>query len=492
MAELNSASLNSFGPNIARFSYDRNRLRPGIVHFGVGNFHRVHQGVAIDACLDDPNQSGWAICGVGLTDTPQARAKAQTYRRQDNIYTVNTLTSPGQYQTQIVGAMVQYLHAPRDPEAVLARLSDEATRIVSLTITEGGYNLDEATGAFRLDDAEVSRDLAGRAPRTVFGYIVAALARRRKAGLLPFTVMSCDNLQRNGDASRLCIVSFAQAVDPGLARWIEENGAFPNSMVDRIAPQVSKADQERIAMTTGVEDALPATCESYTSWVLEDNFCAGRPPLERAGVVFSNEVSAYVAVKGRLSNAAHMLMCYPALLMGMRLVDDGMRCPDIPRLLQRFWDLDAYRLVDPPSGYSVRSFTDKVLERFANPAIKDQLLRVAGDGASKIAVFHGKTIEQLIANGGDLTREAFLIACFGRYLRGADDLGQRFEVFEPRLSESDWKRISTGDPLAAIDIDAFRGLALRQSPAFLSAHRNLSERLNSQGTAATLASILAS
>jgi mannitol-1-phosphate/altronate dehydrogenase len=287
-------------------------------------------------------------------------------------------------------------------------------------------------------------------------------------------------------------VSFAQAVDPGLARWIEENGAFPNSMVDRIAPQVSEADQERIAMTTGVEDALPATCESYTSWVLEDDFCAGRPPLERAGVVFSNEVSAYVAVKGRLSNAAHMLMCYPALLMGMRLVDDGMRCPDIPRLLQRFWDLDAYRLVDPPSGYSVRSFTDKVLERFANPAIKDQLLRVAGDGASKIAVFHGKTIEQLIANGGDLTREAFLIACFGRYLRGADDLGQRFEVFEPRLSESDWKRISTGDPLAAIDIDAFRGLALRQSPAFLSAHRNLSERLNSQGTAATLASILAS
>jgi mannitol 2-dehydrogenase/sorbose reductase len=490
MTDLNRASLASFGQSIAKFSYDRDRLRPGIVHFGVGNFHRVHQAVAVETCLHHSNQDGWAICGVSVSDTQQARIKAQSYRRQDNLFTVNTLVSPGEYESRIIGAMVEYLHAPNDQKAVLARLSDSTTRIVSLTITEGGYNLDETTGAFRLNTPDIQRDLAGHEPCTVFGYIVSALNSRRKAGLPPFTVMSCDNLQRNGDTSKLCIVSFADAVDPDLAKWIENEGAFPNSMVDRIAPQVSDADRKRIATVTGIDDLLPATCEPYTSWVLEDRFCAGRPALEEAGVVFSNEVPAHVAVKGRLSNAAHMLMCYPALLMGLRFVDEGMRQPDIPRLLRNFWDLDAYRLVTPPSGFSVRAFTEKVLERFANPAIGDQLLRVAGDGASKIAVFHGKTIEQLVATGGDLTREAFLIACFARYLTGFDDSGQPLNIFEPRVSETERNRLSAGDPLAVMDIDAFRGLSLGESPVFRSELRKLSEQLYAQGAAATLSSLV--
>ena len=174
----------------------------------------------------------------------------------------------------------------------------------------------------------------------------------------------------------------------------------------------------------------------------------------------------------------------PCALDGIAVRRRGHAAPRHSRLLRTFWNLDARRLVNPPSGYSVEAFTEKVLERFSNPAIKDQLSRVGGDGASKIAVFHGRTIEQLIATGGDLTREAFLIACFGRYLRGIDDLRQRFDVFEPRLSESDWKRVSTGDPLTVIDIEAFRGLllGLRKSPAFLSAHRSMSEQLSSQGT----------
>jgi len=490
MTKLKSATLGSLGADVTVPGYDRRDLRPGIVHFGVGNFHRVHQAVAIESCLHHPGQQDWAICGVGLTDGASARAKAEAYRLQDNLYTVTELTSPTPRRTQVIGAMVDYLHAPNSPEAVLARLADRATKIVSLTITEGGYNIDEASGAFRIDAADIRHDLAGGPPRTVFGYIVSALARRRRAGLPPFTVMSCDNLARNGDTTRLGVTTFARAIDPGLADWIEENGAFPNSMVDRIAPQVPEAERRRIVEASGVDDLVAATCESYTSWVVEDRFSAGRPQLERAGVVFSDEVPAYVAVKGRLSNAAHMLMCYPALLMGARYVDEGMRLPDIPKLLQDFWDLDAVRLVEPPSGYSIPAFTGKVIERFANPAIKDQLTRVAGDGASKIVVFHGKTIEQLIGGGGDLSREAFLLACFARYLEGVDDNGVSFEVFEPHINEADWRRLRGGDPLAVLDMEAFRGLALPQAPRFVAAFQDFSRQLKAQGTQAALARLL--
>jgi mannitol-1-phosphate/altronate dehydrogenase len=487
---LRSETLASFGPSVTKPTYDRSRLKPGIVHLGVGNFHRVHQALVVETCLHHPGHEDWAISGVGLLDSASSRAKAEAYRRQDNLYTVTELTSQTPKETQIVGAMVEYLHAPADPEAVLRRLADPLTRIVSLTITEGGYNIDEVTGEFRLDTPDVASDLAGHPPRTAFGYIVAGLARRRAAGLPPYTVMSCDNLPRNGDTSRKAVLGFARAHDSGLAAWIEANGAFPNSMVDRIAPQVSEEDRKRIVAATGVDDLLAATCESYTKWVVEDRFSAGRPQLELGDVVFSDQVGAYVAVKGRLSNAAHMLMCYPSLLMGARFVDEGMRDARIPRLLRNFWDLDSRRLVEPPAGYDVGGFTDKVIERFANPAIKDTLLRVAGDGASKINVFHGKTIGELIAGKADLTREAFLIACFARYLGGVDDKGVAYETFEPQIGAQDWQKMRAGGPMAVLDITAFRGLGLGESPAFAEIYQSLSKLLAERGTAATLDAIL--
>ena len=490
MLKLNAANLGAFGATVAKPAYDRSQLRPGIVHFGIGNFHRVHQAIAIDTCLHEAGNEDWAICGVGLTDGPAAREKAEAYRRQNNLYTVTTLTSQEPTETRIVGAMVDYVHAPSDPARVLERLADGATRIVSLTITEGGYHIDETTGEFDINAPAIQQDLAGGTPRTVFGFIVQALARRRDAGLLPFTVLSCDNLPRNGDTTRTGIVTFARAVDPTLADWINQSGAFPNSMVDRIAPQVPEAERRRITQLIGVDDLVAATCETYTSWVVEDRFCAGRPPLEQAGVVFSDEVAAYVTVKGRLSNAAHTLMCYPSLLMGSRYVDEGMRRPQIPQFLQNFWDLDGKPRVEPPVGYSVQVFTDKVIERFADPAIKDQLLRIAGDGASKIVVFLGKTIGQLIEDGGDVSRIAFLLACYSRYLGGVDDEGNRFEVFEPHLTEQDWLRVRTGEPLAVLDIEAFRSLHLRQSARFADAYFNLSMQLETAGTAKTLERVL--
>src|ERR1700730_13671764 len=428
MIELRNENLSSIRSDIRLPDYDRSQLRPGIVHIGVGNFHRVHQATAFEECLCVPGNEYWAISGVGLTNGSAARQKTAAYRLQDNLYTVTELKADIGIVTWVVGAMAEYLHAPENPQRVLDRLTDPTTRIVSLTITEGGYNIDETTGEFRLDQTDVRHDLSKAPPRTAFGFIVLALKARRKAGLKPFTVVSCDNLRSNGDTARRAIVSFARAVSSVLATWIEENGAFPNSMVDRIAPQVLEEERQRINAFSGINDLLPATCETYTKWVIEDDFCDGRPELELGGVEFRNDVAAFEAVKGRLSNAAHMLMCYPSLLMGHRLVDEGMRELTIVRLLQNFWTIDSIPLVTPPTGYSVTAFTKSVVGRFSNPAIRDQLLRVAHDGAAKIMVFHAQTIRELIENGQDLTREAFLLACFSRYLVGVDDLGKPFDV----------------------------------------------------------------
>jgi mannitol 2-dehydrogenase len=490
MIDLRNDTLRSIGSAVRIPRYDRSQLRPGIVHIGVGNFHRVHQATVIDSCLHVPGNEDWAISGVGLTNGPAASEKAAAYRVQDNLYTVTELNADMSMATRVIGAMVEYWHAPQNPRAVLERLADPNLRIVSLTITEGGYNIDETSGEFRLDTVDVLHDLSGEPPRTPFGFIVAALKARRGAGLQPFTVVSCDNLRSNGNTARHAIVSYARAVSPDLAAWIDENGAFPNSMVDRIAPQVRPEDRQRLNASSGINDLLPASCENYTNWVIEDRFSAGRPELELGGVQFRSDVAAFEAVKGRLSNAAHMMMCYPSLLMGHRFVHQGMTEDRIVRLLQNFWDLDVFPLVTPPAGFSVRAFTQDVLQRFANPAIRDQLLRVAHDGAAKIMVFHAKTIRELIQTGGNLTREAFMLACFSRYLLGVDDLGNHFEINEPQFNDSDWKTLHSGDPLGLFRTTPFRSLELEACRQFKELYSELLPKLTMDGCASTLSTIL--
>jgi mannitol 2-dehydrogenase len=490
MIDLRNENLRSVRSDVRIPDYDRSQLRPGIVHIGVGNFHRVHQATAIEECLCVPGNEYWAISGVGLTNGSAARQKTAAYRLQNNLYTVTELKSDMSMVTRVVGAMAEYLHAPENPQRVLDRLADPTTRIVSLTITEGGYNIDETTGEFRLDQTDVRHDLSKAPPRTAFGFIVLALEARRKAGLKPFTVVSCDNLRSNGDTARRAIVSFARAVSSDLATWIEENGAFPNSMVDRIAPQVLEEEKQRINASSGINDLLPASCETYTKWVIEDKFCDGRPELELGGVEFRSDVAAFEAVKGRLSNAAHMLMCYPSLLLGHRFVHEGMEEARIVKLLQNFWDFDTFPLVAPPAGYSVRAFTAGVLSRFSNPAIRDQLLRVAHDGAAKIMVFHAKTIRELIENGKNLTREAFMLACFSRYLLGVDDLAKSFEVNEPQFNDDDWRMLRSNNPTGLLCTTPFRSLDLEGCGPFREQYLELSHKLASDGCNAALDAIL--
>ncbi len=491
MITLAQTTLGELGPSIEVPRYDRARLRPGIVHFGVGNFHRVHLAVYLDRYLQEHGGEQWGICGVELIDTADTRAKAVAYRRQDNLYSVTEYAPDGTAATRVVGAMVDYLHAAQDPEAVLARLTNSETRIVSLTITEGGYNIDEVTGAFRLETPDVAWDLTGAPPRTAFGFIVEALRRRRESGLAPFTVMSCDNLRHNGDTARLAVVSFARGRDPELASWIDGRTAFPNSMVDRIAPQVSAASRERLNTRSGIDDALPAIGETFTQWVIEDRFSAGRPAFDTVGVEIRDDVVAFEFMKMRMLNACHMLLSYPGLLCGYTFVHEAMSDERLATLLETFLDDDTIPNLEAPSGVSLQAYKAQVLGRFKNPAIADQLLRIAHDGAAKIPVFHSRTLEMLLANGGDLRREAFFLACFARYLEGRNDQGEAIPVNEPHFGERDWTTLRGADPLALLKTEPFVRLRLDEHAAFSELFKAYRDSIASRSASETLDRLLA-
>jgi len=473
-------------PDVALPEYDRARLRAGIAHIGVGNFHRAHEGLFVDRCLHLDGQADWAICGIGLGDSHQARAKAEAYKHQSGLFTLTEFAPTGEVATRVIGAMIEYIHAPSDPEAVAERLSDPAIRIVSLTMTEGGYNIDETNGEFRLDQPDVASDLSGAPLRTAFGFITEALARRRDRGTAPFTVLSCDNLRHNGDTARLAFTSFARARDPELAGWIDATVAFPNSMVDRIAPRVSDDDRAMLNDRSGIDDRLPVIAETFIQWVVQDRFPAGRPALEAVGVELRDDVSTFEKVKGRMLNASHMLMAYPSLLAGYRMVHEAVADQHISRLVDDFMELDAIPLLVGPPGLSLVAYKDLIIERFSNPAIRDQVLRIAHDGASKIPVFHSATLATLVERGRPLEREAFFVACFGRYLRGRDDQGSEFDVQEPHLTSDDWGLIRSGDPLDLLRTGTFRQLALDDTPAFREPYLRYVAALASDGVRLTL------
>ena len=487
MIALSNTTLAELGPAVDVPRYDRSALRGGIVHFGTGNFHRVHLALYVDDALRRAFDPSWGIVGVGLTDGPAASAKAAAYAAQDGLYTVTEFAPDGGVAIRVIGAMIEYIHGPSDPEAVLARLAHPAARIVSLTITEGGYTIREADGTFMLDAPDVAHDLAGGPPRTVFGFVVEALARRRAAGLPAFTVASCDNLRGNGDTSRKAIVSFARARDPDLADWIDREVEFPNSMVDRIAPQVGETERAALNARSGVDDLLPAKAEQFNQWICEDRFRHGRPDFEAVGVQFSDDVASYLALKGRMLNACHMLMSYPAVLSGCRLVDVAMRDTRIVDLLMSFLDRDVFPYVQPPAGVNLDKYKTMIVDRFSNPAIGDQVLRIAGDGAAKLPIFHSKTISTLVAANADVRREAFLLACFARYLLGHDDAGASFPIVEPALTEADWAVIRS-EPAGVLRASPFAALALNQHQPFVAAFDDFWNAIARHGAAKTIES----
>lgn len=478
-------------PQVRLPGYDRAAVTAGIAHIGVGNFFRVHAATYLDDCLHLPGQTDWGIIGIGVLDSPRSRRKADAFTAQDGLYTIAEYAPDGTATTRVIGAVVDYLYAPDDPGAVIDTLARENIAIVSLTVTEGGYFRDETTGGFHATHPVIEADLRSAYPRTVFGLITEALRRRRLAGVAPFTVLSCDNLRGNGDTARQAVVGYADLVDPGLARWIDTEVAFPNSMVDRIAPTVTPAIRDRVNAATGLPDALPAIAETFSQWVVQDRFSAGRPRLGDVGVELRDDVAQFEAIKGRILNASHMMLAYPAVLAGHRLVHDAMADPRLSDLLRQFLRLDVLPHLEGPAGVDLDEYVDNILQRFNNPAVGDQLLRIAGDGASKIPTFHARTLELLLGSGADPVREALLLAAYRHFLGGVDDQGQRFDVTEPALSRADRALLRAADPLAALRATPFVSLRLWQHPAFAEPYLALVDTIEHAGIRAALQRVLA-
>jgi mannitol 2-dehydrogenase len=481
--------LASLGPDIAHPAYDRSRVRAGIAHFGVGNFHRTHQAFYLDRCLADPAQHEWGILGIGALDVPAEREKAAALRAQEGLYTLTVCPPDAPNSVRLIGALVEYLHVPDDPEAVLKRLADPGIRIVSLTITEGGYNFDPS-GRFRLDNPDVAHDLHHQPPRGLFGLVTEALRRRRQAGVGPFTILSCDNLMHNGKVAKAAFLAFARARDPELAQWIQAHVSFPSSMVDGIAPAVTPADVARLNAASGANDRVPVFREDFTQWVMEDDFCAGRPNLAAAGVQFTSSVTPYELVKLRMLNAGHSMIAIPSMLLGHRLVHEAMADEMIATLLEEFLLRDAGPHLTAPPDMPVDAYAALILRRFRNPAIGDQIARIAGQSSVKLPIFLQETARAVLHGTHTSVRIAFLLAAFAEYLRGQDDEGRNFPVIEPALSDADLDLARSHDPRAFLGMSIFTGWGLEAYPDFETEVAGIRRAIASEGIRETLRAVL--
>lgn len=432
MLPLNQATLAQLPPELDAPRYDRAALRAGIVHIGVGGFHRSHEAAYLDDLFRLGRDLDWAIRGVGVL--PGDRAMADALNAQDGLYTLVVKHPDGTTRARVVGSLLGVDHLLDDPDAVLAALTDPATRIVSLTITEGGYPASPDTLAFDPGHPSVGADLArpDAAPTTVFGLLVRALVARRERGVPPFTVLSCDNVQHNGTVARASVLGMAERYAPGHAAWLGESVDFPNSMVDRITPGTTDADRAQLADAYGLADRRPVTCEPFTQWVVEDRFAQGRPRWEEVGVQFTADVEPYEFMKLRMLNAGHQLIGHLGRHLGLTHTHEALRHPALRAVLDRFLSREAIPTVPRPDGVDLTAYRDSLLERFGNPEVRDSLARLCAYASDRIPKFLLGTVRDNAACGGDLDCAALVLAAWALGSRAADERGRPIEVTDPQ------------------------------------------------------------
>jgi mannitol 2-dehydrogenase len=446
-------------------SYDRAGVGIGIVHFGVGGFHRAHQAAYIDRLLEQGLATEWGICGVGVL--PADRRMRDVLRAQDGLYTLVAQHVDGSREPRVIGSIVDYRYAPDDPEATIELLAAPSTRIVSLTITEGGYHGDGF--AFEL--------------------IVQALARRRDRGIASPTIVSCDNIEANGEAARRAVMAHAGRC-PGLADWVAAHTRFPNSMVDRITPATTPDIVAAVQRDFGVTDQWPVLTEAFTAWVLEDDFADGRPPLEQAGVLLVDDVGPYESMKLRLLNAGHQCLCYFAHLCGFEFVHDAARDPLFAEFLLAYFDSEAIPTLAPVPGIDLHDYSRTLIERFANPGVRDTVARLCAYSSDRIPKWLLPVIRDNLANDGPIRLASATVAGWARYAEGVDEQGEPIEVVD-QLADSlvPIARSQREHPTAFIENTALFG-DLAQQPRFVQAYRWALESLHRNGARATLEALL--
>ncbi|UTW10241.1 mannitol dehydrogenase family protein [Marinobacterium rhizophilum] len=484
--KLNTENLSQLPASVVRPSYDRCQVKQGIVHIGVGGFHRAHQALYTEMLLNQGYALDWGICGVGLRS--EDRAMKSALASQDYLYTLYELGDTNDTQIQVVGAIGDFLLAEDSPEALIAKLANPTTRIVSLTITEGGYCTDDSTGEFLAELPEIRHDLEQpQAPKTVFGFLTAALKLRRDAGLTPFTLMSCDNLPHNGQIARKALLGFAALQDMQLHDWIAENVSFPNAMVDRITPMTSDAHRRQLRDETGIEDAWPVVAEPYIQWVIEDKFANGRPEWEVVGVQFTDNVTPYEEMKIGLLNGAHQALAYLGALLGHSFTHETMQDRQLRKFVRAYMDKDVTPLLAEVPGIDLDAYKDSLIERFSNTAICDQVSRICYDASSRLPKFVLPTLLKQIEAGRPLHRTALIAAAWCHYQQGVDEKGNAFEVEDPRLERvQQAARCGDGQVERFLALDEVFGRKVPESKAFVAAFRLQLGRLQTLGVRRTL------
>lgn len=489
--KLDRHTLSDLPPGVARPTYDLSRLSQGIVHIGVGGFHRAHQAFYTDALMNHGEAFDWAICGAGLRR--EDRAMRDALAEQNYLFTLVELADTADTEVRVIGALNGMLLAEESPQALLDKLADPATRIVSLTVTEGGYCINESTGEFNPTLPQIQHDLAHPdAPQSLFGFLAGALARRRTAGTPPFTVMSCDNLPHNGDVTRNALLAFARLRDPELADWIAGHVTFPNAMVDRITPMTSTRHRLDLHDRHGIDDAWPVVCEPFVQWVLEDKFVSGRPAWEKVGVQFTDDVTPYEEMKIKLLNGSHLALTYLGFLRGYRFVHETMADPLFVHFIRGWMDKDVTPQLPPAPGIDLEVYKHTLIERFSNRAIADQLERVCSDGSSKFSKFSVPTINRLIDEGRPLERASLVVAAWALYLRGIDERGERYRIPDPR-AEFCQALVADDEGLSTrlLGVEQIFGPKIPRSAAFIDAFERSLHSLKTLGVSRTLERLLA-
>ena len=432
MPMLSQRTLDSLPEAVARPAYNRSQISEGIVHFGVGGFHRAHEAMYVDALMNEGEALDFGIVGVGTM--PGDTRMRDALNGQDGLYTLVVKHPDGRREPRVIGSMLRFLHAADDPGAVLAVMRAASTRIVSLTITEGGYLFHPSTGEFDAEHPLIQPDLPpGATPTTPFGFIVEALRLRREDGTPPFTLMSCDNIPGNGDVAKKMIVAFARLKDPDLAAWIESAVRFPNSMVDRITPVTAPEDINALEDEFHVEDAWPVVCEPFTQWALEDAFeggVAGRPAFEDVGVQLVPDVEPYELMKLRLLNASHQALCYLGYLSGYRYAHEVCQDPLFVDFLLAYMNREATPTLHDVPGVDLTAYKHQLIERFANPEVRDTLARLCAESSDRIPKWLVPVIRTNLEKGGEIERSALVVASWARYAEGVDEQGQPIQVVD--------------------------------------------------------------
>jgi fructuronate reductase len=486
---LSEATRGSLPREVAQPAYDRAARGIGIVHLGIGAFHRAHQAVYTDDILAR-HEADWAIHGVSLRN-PGVRDQLGP---QDGLYTVAERGPEGE-ALRVIGAVKAVTFAAESPEALIQRLAAPQTRIVSITVTEKGYCHDPASGTLRPEHPDITHDLADPArPRSLPGFLLAGLRARKAAGAKPFTLLSCDNLPHNGRLLRGLILELAALQDPGLAAWIEDEARFPATMVDRIVPATTEADRARAEQRLGLRDEGLVVAEPFSQWVIEDDFAGARPPWEEAGAEMVRDVAPYEEMKLRLLNGSHSLLAYLGYLAGYETVADTMADADFRRLARAFMDREAGPTLRLPAGADLEGYKAALIERFANPGLQHRTWQIAMDGSQKLPQRLLGTLRQRLDDGAPIDVLALAVAAWMRYAGGHDEKGREIDVRDPLAARLGAVYAAGGSPAGIVD--GFLGIsevfdaALAADPRLRRALTAALQSLVDRGSRATVTATL--